>query len=343
MITGKRLGLFLTLWVISFSSFGAVAVSIKPLAQLLSYPEYNAPAQVHSLNISRISAQVSSRIDNIDVRVGDQVEAGKLLVQLDCREYLAQRDAERAIRKQYQSQLKLATSRLKRSIDLHRRKSISDEKVETDETELNVLIAQAASQAQKLTQAELQVERCRIDAPFAGVVLQRLAGLGELALPGTELLELMQLDTLELIAQLRPEQLSDLPAGLSFGYQGQRYPVSLRRTLPVVDASARTRQLRLEFDQASAPTGAAGRLWWRSANGHLPADLLVQRNAQLGLMVLDAGQSIARFVVLPGAVEGQPLALSTQQVERLGLTLDSLVIVAGRQALNQGDTVKVRD
>ncbi len=113
MNTGKRLGLALALWTISLCSFAAVTVSIKPLSQLLSYPEYNAPAQVHSLNTSRVSAQVSTRIDKINVRVGDQVDAGQLLVELDCREYLAQREAQRAIRKQYQSQLKLAVSRLK--------------------------------------------------------------------------------------------------------------------------------------------------------------------------------------------------------------------------------------
>ena len=315
----------------------AVPVSTQPLSGLLQYPEQSAPAQVHSLNISHLSAQVSGRIDSIEVRVGDPVEAGQKLVVLDCREYLAQRDAQRAIRKQYGSQIKLAESQLKRSLDLHSRSSISEEKVELRETELNVLRAQAASQMQQLSQAELMVERCTIKAPFAGVVRQRLAGQGELANPGTELLELQQLDQLEVVAEIRPGQLEQLPQQLQFRYDEQDYPLTLRRVLPLIDPKARTRQLRLDFSADAAPPGASGRLLWRSERGYLPADLLVRRDGQLGVMTQQQGK--ARFVQLPGAIEGQPVAISRSALNAEALLPDSQVIIEGRQALHDGDPV----
>lgn len=318
----------------------ATPVTTKPLSALLFHPELSAPARVESLNNSRLSAQLNARVDRILVRVGEQVERDQLLVELDCRDWVSKLDALQAISRQFQSQIKLAGSQLKRSQDLRKRNSISEEKVEQRETELNVLRARYASHGQQISQARLQVERCRIKAPYDGLVRQRFAGLGELAAPGTALLELIQLDSLEVVAELRPEQFSYLPDQFDFDFQQRRYPVRLRTALPVIDAAARTRQLRLDFVADRAFPGSSGRLVWRTTLGRLPADLLVRRQGQLGVMVLDDQvQSQARFVALTDAVEGQPAALALDRLPSIGLELDSQIIIEGRQALFPGDAV----
>ncbi|MEH6472808.1 MAG: efflux RND transporter periplasmic adaptor subunit [Halopseudomonas sp.] len=297
--------------------------------QLLIYPKQSAPAVVESLNRSRLSAQLSAVIKSMPVRVGDLVEVGQLLVLLDCREYVAQRDSQLSIRQQYKLQLKLAESQLQRSLNLRQSNSISEEKVELSETELNVLRAQAASQQQQLNQAQLLVERCRVVAPYAGVVRQRLANRGELASIGTALLELQQLDQLEVVAQLRPTQAEQLPGELMFDYRGQQYPLVVRRALPLLDESSRTQQLRLQFRDRSVPPGVSGRISWRSKKGYLPADLLIRRAGQLGVMLLDGDQAV--FHRLDTAIEGQPVLIE--------LPLDKRLVVEGRQGLQAGDLV----
>ncbi|WP_165840171.1 efflux RND transporter periplasmic adaptor subunit [Motiliproteus coralliicola] len=323
------------------SAQAQVPVTSKPLSQLLFHPEQSAPARVESLNSSRLSAQLSARIDRILVRVGDRVEPGQLLLELDCRDWVSQHQALQAISRQFQSQIKLAGAQLKRSQNLRSRNSISEEKVEQHETDLNVLRARYASHRQQLEQATLQVERCQIRAPYAGLVRQRLVGLGELADPGTPLLALQQLDALEVVAQLRPQQLNALPDKFEFEFQQRRLPVRLRTALPVIDATARTRELRLEFDIEQALPGSSGRLLWRSTLGRLPADLLIRRQQQLGIMVLNSQTQPpqAQFVALPDAIEGQPAPLPLDSLGELGLRSDTPVIIDGRQALFSGDSV----
>ena len=323
----KWLSAFILLWASVVQA--AVPVTSAPLKQLVIYPERSAPAQVESLNDSRLSAQVSALIQSIPVRVGDRIEGGQLLVQLDCREYRARRDSQRSIRQQFKSQLKLAESQLERSLSLRQRNGISEEKVEQRETELNVLRAQAASQQEQLNEAQLQVERCRILAPYTGVVRERLASVGELAAPGTPLLVLQQLDEVEVVAEIRAGQLNPSPQQWLFVYQRQRYPLLLRRQLPLIDPQSRTQQLRLEFSAQQAPPGASGRLQWRDPTPHLPADLLLRRGGTLGVMLLDDDK--ARFAELPTAIEGQPVAVDLPE--------ESRVIIEGRQALVDGDAV----
>ncbi len=315
----------------------ATSVSVRPLSELLMHPLQSAPASVQSLNDSRISAQLLATIAAIDVRVGDRVTAGQRLLRLDCRSHRAELLSQQSLLAELQSQLKFADAQLQRARALRAQRNISDEQVEQRQTELGVLTARIGVQQQRIVQAKIQVERCQIDAPFDGVILERLAHVGELAEPGSRLLRLQQLDALEVTAQLRPEQHPQDSKELYFDYRGQRFPVTLRRLLPVLDGRTRSREARFEFSGAAAPPGAAGRLNWRATAGYLPAHLLVQRSVdgdpRLGVLLLEAGR--ARFHPLPEAIEGQDV--------QVRLATDSLVIVEGRHGLGDGDSVRVED
>jgi hypothetical protein len=147
-------------------------------------------------------------------------------------------------------------------------------------------------------------------------------------------LQLVQLDDLELSAQLRDEEAAALlpDARYWFEYQGRRVPVRLRRVLPLVDATTRSREARFILDKMDElPAGAAGRLVWQAPSPAVPANLLVRRGDQLGLFLHADGK--ARFHALPNALEGQPAIVS--------LPSRSEVIVQGRQGLADGDVVSL--
>jgi multidrug efflux pump subunit AcrA (membrane-fusion protein) len=62
-------------------------VRTQTLAQLAIYPESAAPAVAVSLNNSAVAAQVDALVLDLPVRVGDNVKAGAVLVQLSCRDF----------------------------------------------------------------------------------------------------------------------------------------------------------------------------------------------------------------------------------------------------------------
>lgn len=183
--------------------------------------------------------------------------------------------------------------------------------------------------------AALDVERCSLTAPFAGVVLARLASEGEYADIGTPLLRLLATKSLEVVAQVPLDGSASLTAAadLHLEVDGRIFPLRLRTLTPAINPEARNREARLLFTGSPALPGSAGRLIWTSAHPHLPADLVVRRDPGLGVFVAEGDQ--ARFILLPEAREGHPAALE--------LPPATLIIDAGRQALRDGDPIRVEN
>lgn len=310
-----------------------IPVTVLPLSHITIHPEHSAPATVESLNNADLSAEVTARVSAIPARVGDRVEAGDVLVRLDCRDHESRLAAQQATLLQLQAQQRLAGNQLDRARNLNRDRNISEEEVDRRNTDLAALDAQLKAQAEGVRQAELNVERCTVRAPFPAVVAARLTDVGSLANPGSTLIRLVQLDKLEVVAQVRPDEAFESTAAdqLEFVYLGKRYPLAVRRVLPVVDPATRTVEIRLEFIREAAPSGASGRLAWRSPGAYLPADLLVRRGNILGVFVLVDGR--ASFHPVSQAMEGRPA--------RIDLPPNSLIIAEGRQRLQDGDAVRI--
>lgn len=312
----------------------ATPVTTAPLTELLLADERSAPATLVAANSPALAAEISARIDHIPVRVGDRVAAGATLVSLDCRRHRSQLDASRARLAQLTAQQRFAAEQLQRARDLERNKSISEELLGQRQSELDSLQAQVAAQRELIVQAGLDVEHCTVSAPFDGVVSERLASVGDLAGPGTPLIRLVQLDGLEISAQLRESEAAELGPGTRywFAYQGSRHPLQLRRLLPVVDSRTRSRESRFTIQPGELPAGAAGRLLWLAGDAMISADYLVRRGERLGVFRLDDGK--ARFHPLPGALEGQPAVID--------LPPDTAIIVEGRYGLTDGETVDLK-
>ena len=311
----------------------AIPVRVQHLHELLRRPEFSAPASVKSLNAPNLAAEISARIEAIPVLIGDQVRKGEALVELDCRYYQSRLQAARAGLQRIDAQQQFAEAQLNRAEDLKAKRSISDEVLDQRRSELLSARADRLNQRELIHQAELDVERCIVSAPFDAVVTDRLGQVGGIASPGTPLLQLIQLEDLEVSAELRGSEAKSLSQAqeTSFEYAGDQYAVRLRRLLPHIDERTRTQQARLSFIHESAPAGAAGRLVWRGSANELPADYLVRRDGRLGIFLVSDDQ--AQFHPLEQAREGQPV--------RVDLLPDLRLVTEGRQRLQQGDQVTI--
>lgn len=296
---------------------GPVAIGARPLAELAIHPQTSAPATAISANDSRLSTQVTGKVLTIPAQVGTTLAKGTPLVTLDCRDHeltLTQAQARRDF----------AARQLERAKTLSSASHLSEEQLDQRQTEFTE--ADAA-----LQQAKLAVERCVVRAPFEGVVLARLIAEGELANPGTPVIHLLDTGRGEVSAQIPLEQVEDLRAAQQVWFaQGTNpFPVRLRDVAQAINTTARNREARLQFTGPRPLPGTPGRLVWQAARPHIPADLLVRRNGILG--VLTVNDHKARFVPVPGALEGQPAPTDLPPHTRL--------IIEGRFALNDGDPV----
>jgi RND family efflux transporter MFP subunit len=306
-------------------------VTIKSLDELWFTQQQSAPASVIALNAPVISAELNARVVGIHAETGDKVSAGDLLVELDCRRAEADLNAAEAVLRQFEAQYDFAHQQVRRADDLLEKQSISDQEVDQRKSEELRLAAQIDGQKATIRQAMIQVENCRVTAPFDAIVTQRMADRGMLATTGTPLLKLLETGALEVSARLNTAEIESLSNGSEQWFEtgGNRYPVRLRGAVPLLDESTRTSDARFRFADDAPVAGSAGRLIWALSSRTIPAEYLVRRNGQLGIFLMEDGK--AHFRKLDDALEGRPAIVE--------LPASTLLIVEGRDSLNDGDTV----
>ncbi len=311
----------------------AVLVTAQPLAALTFLPEHSAPAMVQARNQATLNAEIAGRIQQIHVPVGAEVEAGQTLVGLDCREARLNLRHHQAELVAVQARAALAAQQYRRAERLAAAQQVAEDVLQQRATDRQALQAEQDKAAIAVEQAALDVRRCVIQAPFAGVVAERIAAVGERAAVGTALLKIVESADAEVVAQIPlTKQRSLMQAEqFTFSAQGQSYPLSLRILVRLAEPRSRSRQGRWVFTEQPALPGLPGRLIWSSHKPHIPADLLVRRGQQLGVMLLKDRQ--ARWHPLPQALEGQPAAIDLPPSTR--------VIIEGRQAVTAGAAVKL--
>ncbi|MGI1670797.1 MAG: efflux RND transporter periplasmic adaptor subunit [Neptuniibacter sp.] len=310
-------------------------VVVQPLSQLLLKTTHSAPAQVINEEHAAISARISSVVEHLHVSVGDKVQAGQVLAELDCRDYkLARQQAESGLTA-LQAQIRLSRQQLERAEKLLKQKNASIELRDQRKAELDSLVAQRHGATASVSEAKLAIERCTRKAPFDGVVTEQMVSTGSLVNPGTMLFKLLSLSSQEVQAGLTSEQVSRLAlAGeIYFLHNQTRFPLQVRTVIPLMDNRARTQQVRLSFTHQKAISGSSGRIQWLDTKGRLPARFVVSRNGQLGVMRV--AQGIADFVALPNAIEGQAVEVDLED--------GSLIIVEGQHAVEQDEPVTIAE
>lgn len=303
---------------------------------------------VEAVRQTVVAAQVAGAVVQLDVKAGDRVAAGQVLLRLDARAAEQTAAAGDAQVLAARAGLDLARQDLERQRQLARESFISAAALERAEAQFKATQAQVNAQLAQAGAARTQSGLSVVRAPFAGVVAEVPVALGDMALPGRPLLTIYDPSALRVTAALPQSvagalqggalpriELPGLPAAsaTSAGLQPLR-----AQLLPVVDAATHTVQLR-----ADLPTGLPGvvpglyaRVWLPvpAATTGTPATLAVPRSAVVrraeltALYVLDpAGMPTLRQVrlgriagdrveVLAGLAAGERVATDPQAAAR---------------------------
>jgi RND family efflux transporter MFP subunit len=189
----------------------AVAVTLAQSRRQAVETRLHSVGRVVSLNTPRLSAEIDARITDILVEEGDAVVAGQELVRLDTVALeLARREARAEIER-LQVSIANGERRVQRYRDLQKRDVLPVERLDDAETALAADRAALAAGEARLAIVEDRLGKARLLAPFAGMIQQRHASVGDFAKAGMPLLTLT--DTLNLRVQLPfPETVGPLLA-----------------------------------------------------------------------------------------------------------------------------------
>ncbi|HCE28622.1 MAG TPA: efflux RND transporter periplasmic adaptor subunit [Comamonadaceae bacterium] len=269
---------------------------------------------VEAVRQTVIAAQVPGAVVELNVKAGDRVQAGQLLLRIDARAADQTAAASNAQVQAARAALDVATREYERQKQLHQKKYISQAALERAESEFKATSAQVAAQMAQAGAARTQTGLHTVRAPYAGVVAEVPVALGDMAMPGRPLLMLYDPAALRVTASVPQSAAGSVQAdtvrvelpGLA---AAQQWPRATRvQVLPTVDAATHTVQLRVALapDLQGATPGMFARLWLPAAalaagelRVQIPASAVVRRAEMTGVYVLDPqGRPLLRQVRL---------------------------------------------
>ena len=309
---------------------------------------------VTAFNTANIKSRVDGQIMKVNVREGQNVNEGDLLIEVDSRPFQVQMQQMQAQLFRDQAQLRDARLNLERYTSLIPSGSIAQQQVDTQRALVDQLEGTVRTDQAQVENAKLQIVYCHITAPFSGRIGLRQVDPGNIvhASDANPMLILTQLHPIAVIFTL-PEDL--LPKVMQHMKQG---------TLEV-DAFSRDDQTRLATgklltidNQIDPATGTAklkavfdnkdNQLW---PNQFVNADLLLETRKNSTVIptaaVLRGPQGTFVYAVnADKTVQDHPVTVSLTQgdttVITSGLSPGDMVVTDGQDKLQRGSRIEPR-
>ncbi len=185
-----------------------------------------------------VSAQVTGRITGLDAEEGERVEEGRLLAAIDDRLYGAQVEQARravaaaksrsAVVKANLEGVYINLARIRRLVSTGSATEMQLDDAETRESvllaEQEVVEAQVVQAEAALRLAETQLSYTRVHAPISGTVIRRDVEPGETVLPGSALMTLADLSTMEVKVYVPGPMLGKIRLGQRVDVVTDSYP-----------------------------------------------------------------------------------------------------------------------
>jgi RND family efflux transporter MFP subunit len=157
-----------------------------------STPAIESSGQIVAGETALISTRMMGFITAINVKPGDKVQKGQLLVTISNGDIQAKRAQARAMVSEAEAALKDAQKDYERYTELFKQQSASQKELENITLNYNALKAKTEAARQMQNEAEAMLAYTNLTAPFAGVVTQKHSDAGSMASPGMPILVIEQ-------------------------------------------------------------------------------------------------------------------------------------------------------
>jgi membrane fusion protein, multidrug efflux system len=308
------------------------------------------PAEVQAFVEAPIYARANGYLKKWDVDIGQHVEAGQLLAEIDTPEVdqqLAQAKAEVA---QADANLALAKSTSERWVDLLKTSSVSEQETAEKQADYELKKANLEAARANLHRLEDLKSFARVTAPFAGTITARDTDVGQLITAGNGrwLFRLAQTNPLRVYVHV-PQTLSraiELGQGAELSISelpGRKFEAKIVRTAGAMDPTSRTLLAELEVNnpQNEILAGSYAQVRFHDTQGDptltLPANTLLFRSEGMQVGVVGTSGKVEMRTVRIGRDFGQTVEIVD------GVNASDHVIMNPSDSLASGMTVRVAE
>jgi len=300
-----------------------------------------APGSVIAEQQAQIASRLMGFIREINVQEGQSVVAGQRLFTVDPTDIQGQVSQARAGLAQAEAALADAKNDYQRFGALYKEEAIPKQQWDKVRLQYQVAQQQAAAARAGLGTAAAQMRYATLTAPFAGIITQKLASVGDLATPGKPVLMLENPSKLQVQTSVASDVFAHLKLGDSVSLQadgsGAVITGKIARLVSAADPATHTYLVKIDLPQGTQlksgmyvqvafPTG-------QRESVRVPQSAVLDRAGITGVFVMD-DQGIAHYrMVRVGTT-------SDGQVEiQAGLTPGERVVTSATAQLQSGDKI----
>lgn len=332
----------------------AVSVAVAQVQQQ-DVPVYlSGLGSVTAFNTANIKSRVDGQIMKVNVREGQDVHEGELLIEIDSRPYQVQLEQMQAQLFRDQAQLRDAKLNLERYTSLIPSGSIAQQQVDTQKALVDQLDGTVRNDQAQIDSAKLNMTYCHITAPFSGRIGLRQVDSGNIvhASDTNPMLVLTQLQPIAVIFTLPEDVLPSVAQHMRKGTlevdafsRDDQTKLATGKLLTIdnqIDPSTGTAKLKSVFDNHE------GKLW---PNQFVNADLLLETRSNSTVLptaaILRGPQGTFVYAVNPDkTVEDRQVTVSLTQgnttVVTSGVKPGDMVVTDGQDKLQKGSRIEPR-
>ncbi|MEZ5802900.1 MAG: efflux RND transporter periplasmic adaptor subunit [Rhizobiaceae bacterium] len=274
-----------------------------------------------------LATRAAGIIEELPVKQGDHVKAGDLILLLGAEDKPAMVEMAKQIVKQRQAELE-AAERLARTGNLPK-------------LQLDTAVSALAQARSQLEQAQAELDRNRIVAPFTGIVDKVSVEMGSSVMQGGEVATLLSLDPVLVKGEISERDLRHVAIGDTAEavlVDGETVKGTVRYISR--EASPTTRTFRIEVaipnPDNRIPAGMTSEITVRAASTDavvLPRSVVtLNANGDLGIRAVDRESKIVFYPIdlVDDTARGFVLG---------GIPADAQIVVAGQDLVAEGDVV----
>jgi len=301
---------------------------------------------VNALKDVMVSSETAGRVTAVRVKVGDPVRRGQTLIEVDEELKQVAVDQARAQLQAAETSLEKARKDYERADTLFKTQDVADVELQGYRLAFAAARAQEMSATAALRLAQRQLSDTRITAPISGFVASRRIDVGEMASPGREVANIVDVSSVKVKLSVAEEEIGKLCLGQKATlrldahpdeqFEGTVYTIGAKSESP----NGHTYPVEVLVRNRDAHALKAGM--------YARVDILVTiaRNA-LSISkgsIVETGGKPGVFIVENGIARFRPITLGIRGTEHYqvltGLRAGDLIISFGQKGIKDGAAVQ---
>ncbi|HTM55464.1 MAG TPA: efflux RND transporter periplasmic adaptor subunit [Pirellulales bacterium] len=332
--------------VLLFWLAGKFAPKISMQAERISASDDEAPGIVAEVRLVRlplvetavgtirpvhettIGAKLLARVVEVNMKAGQVVMTGDVLVRLDDKDLRAKRRQAEAVLKAAEVARVQAVADANRSADLLKSKAVSRQENERAGTALKSADAELSRVKESINEIQATLDWATIRSPIRGIVIDKKVDVGDMVTPGQMLATLFDPKRMQLVASVRESLAHRLKVGQPIEVQlenfSKRCTGTISEIVPEAESSSRAFQVKIT---GPCPEGVYSGTFGRIL---IPLD-----DVQILVIPRQAVQSVGQLDLVNVASRG----VVSRRAVRLGRTIgEDVEVLSG---LSEGEQVQV--